>query len=169
MSLLSLGLAAATSRGALLSRAPLPLHLRRAGFMATRMMSTDRTAIPGFETTYSVLKQAEDGAAVVTKGASVTVHATGVVVETGKKFWSTKDPGQQPFSYVAGVGQVTCEPRSFVLRHVTCYVRRLMRCDVCALSAASLPLRSPERAICSSSPFAAHRSVIFSGSWLALR
>ena len=36
----------------------------------------------------------------------VTVHATGVVKETGKRFWSTKDPGQQPFSYQAGVGQV---------------------------------------------------------------
>ena len=31
---------------------------------------------------------------------------TGVVQESGKKFWSTKDPGQQPFSYQAGVGQV---------------------------------------------------------------
>ena len=29
-----------------------------------------------------------------------------MVQETGKKFWSTKDPGQQPFSYQAGVGQV---------------------------------------------------------------
>tara|TARA_B110001469_G_scaffold36865_1_gene36812 strand:- start:17 stop:205 length:189 start_codon:yes stop_codon:yes gene_type:complete len=29
-----------------------------------------------------------------------------VVQESGKKFWSTKDPGQQPFSYQAGVGQV---------------------------------------------------------------
>ena len=29
-----------------------------------------------------------------------------MVKETGKKFWSTKDPGQQPFSYNAGVGQV---------------------------------------------------------------
>lgn len=42
-----------------------------------------------------------DGAAVV-KGATVTVHATGVVQETGKKFWSTKDPDQQPFTYTAG-------------------------------------------------------------------
>ena len=39
-------------------------------------------------------------------GATVTVHATGVIKETGKKFWSTKDPGQQPFTYQAGVGQV---------------------------------------------------------------
>ena len=26
--------------------------------------------------------------------------------ETDKKFWSTKDPGQQPFTYKAGVGGV---------------------------------------------------------------
>ena len=26
--------------------------------------------------------------------------------ETDKKFWSTKDPGQQPFTYNAGVGSV---------------------------------------------------------------
>jgi hypothetical protein len=37
---------------------------------------------------------------------SVTVHATGVVVETGKKFWSTHDAGQEPFQYQAGVGGV---------------------------------------------------------------
>merc|ERR1712129_403393 len=46
------------------------------------------------------------GDAVISKGDTVTVHATGVVQETGKKFWSTKDPGQKPFSYKAGVGQV---------------------------------------------------------------
>ena len=34
------------------------------------------------------------------------VHATGVVAETQKKFWSTKDAGQQPFTYQAGVGGV---------------------------------------------------------------
>merc|ERR1711907_194864 len=39
-------------------------------------------------------------------GCTATVHATGVVKETGKKFWSTKDPGQQPFTYQAGVGKV---------------------------------------------------------------
>ena len=42
----------------------------------------------------------------VAKGDTVTVHATGVVKETDKKFWSTKDPGQQPFTYQAGVGGV---------------------------------------------------------------
>mmetsp|Transcript_14600 Transcript_14600/g.30873 ORF Transcript_14600/g.30873 Transcript_14600/m.30873 type:complete len:117 (-) Transcript_14600:326-676(-) len=61
-------------------------------------------AIPGYKTTRRTLKEGS-GASVV-KGATVTVHATGIVKETGKKFWSTKDPGQQPFTYQAGVGQV---------------------------------------------------------------
>ena len=30
----------------------------------------------------------------------------GVIKESGKKFWSTKDPGQQPFTCQYGVGQV---------------------------------------------------------------
>ena len=30
----------------------------------------------------------------------------GVIKESGKKFWSTKDSGQQPFTYQAGVGGV---------------------------------------------------------------
>ena len=36
----------------------------------------------------------------------VVVHAKGVVKETQKTFWSTKDPGQKPFEYTAGVGGV---------------------------------------------------------------
>ena len=36
----------------------------------------------------------------------VTVHATGTVEQTMKTFWSTKDDGQQPFTYQAGVGGV---------------------------------------------------------------
>ena len=39
-------------------------------------------------------------------GSTATVHATGVVKESGQKFWSTKDPGQEPFTYQAGVGGV---------------------------------------------------------------
>ena len=62
------------------------------------------TAIPGHATVYQILR-AGSGDAVV-KGKTVTVHATGVVKETGKKFWSTKDAGQQPFTYRAGVGEV---------------------------------------------------------------
>ena len=101
-----------------------------------RMMSNDASfaAIPGFETTYTVLKPGAGDA--VAKGATVTVHATGVVAESGQKFWcaklqasssssaagqgcerltrcslipcrrSTKDPGQEPFTYQAGVGSV---------------------------------------------------------------
>merc|ERR1712224_760248 len=60
--------------------------------------------LPGYKTQYKIIKTGEGQQ--VTKGATVTVHATGVVAETGKKFWSTKDPGQQPFEYQAGVGGV---------------------------------------------------------------
>merc|ERR1712106_34302 len=61
--------------------------------------------IPGYKTTMEII-QAGSGGKTVTKGCEATVHATGVVLETGKKFWSTKDPGQQPFTYNAGVGAV---------------------------------------------------------------
>jgi len=63
-----------------------------------------KIAIAGFKTTYEQQKGGS-GAAVKT-GNTVTVHATGIVQETGKRFWSTKDPGQQPFLCKAGVGQV---------------------------------------------------------------
>lgn len=39
----------------------------------------------------------------------MTVHAHGVYFfkdEPGKKFWSTKDAGQQPLKYTAGAGEV---------------------------------------------------------------
>ena len=62
------------------------------------------SAIPGYQTTFEELKAGSG--AKVEKGKTVTVHATGVVKETGKKFWSTKDPGQKPFTYQAGVGAV---------------------------------------------------------------
>merc|ERR1719198_649606 len=63
------------------------------------------TPAPGCQgTVFNILK--EGSGPGVAAGANVTVHATGVVKETGKQFWSTKDPGQQPFSYQAGVGQV---------------------------------------------------------------
>ena len=63
------------------------------------------TDIPGYLTTYEVLTEGT-GAETVSKGQHVTVHATGVVKESGYKFWSTKDPGQTPFNYKAGVGGV---------------------------------------------------------------
>merc|ERR1712022_71476 len=67
--------------------------------------NSDASSIPGVETTYEITKEGT-GQGTVTKGSTVTVHAKGVVKETGKKFWSTKDPGQEPFTYQAGVGGV---------------------------------------------------------------
>jgi len=55
-------------------------------------------------TRYQIVQEGSGG--TVSAGNTVTVHATGSVVETGAKFWSTKDPGQQPFTYQAGVGGV---------------------------------------------------------------
>ena len=85
-------------------------------------------AIDGYNTTYRTVQEGT-GSKVVSAGDTVTVHATGVtqtltlalirteemgrltmkltamltqtgiVKETGKKFWSTKDAGQQPFKY----------------------------------------------------------------------
>lgn len=71
----------------------------------------DVEAIPGYKTTKCIKKEGS-GSGVVQARDTVTgefwdfnqiinccidvidaVHATGVVVETGKKFWSTKDPG----------------------------------------------------------------------------
>eukprot|EP00054_Salpingoeca_dolichothecata_P031731 m.264447 g.264447 ORF g.264447 m.264447 type:complete len:184 (+) comp27833_c0_seq1:122-673(+) len=40
------------------------------------------------------------------KGQNITVHCTGTIKETNKKFWSTKDPGQKPFEFTVGVGKV---------------------------------------------------------------
>ena len=43
-----------------------------------------------------------------TKGQKVTVHCTGYGKDRdlSKKFWSTKDPGQQPFSFNIAQGSV---------------------------------------------------------------
>ena len=42
------------------------------------------------------------------RGQSVTVHCTGYGKDRdlSKKFWSTKDPGQEPFTFSVGLGQV---------------------------------------------------------------
>ena len=62
--------------------------------------------ISGLKTKKMTVSEAPAGAPTIAKGDTITVHATGVVKETDKKFWSTKDPGQQPFTYNAGVGSV---------------------------------------------------------------
>ncbi|EQC28625.1 peptidyl-prolyl isomerase FKBP12 [Saprolegnia diclina VS20] len=43
-----------------------------------------------------------------TKGATVTVHCTGYGKDRdlSQKFWSTKDAGQQPFTFQVGMGSV---------------------------------------------------------------
>lgn len=43
-----------------------------------------------------------------TAGKRVTVHCTGFGKDRdlSKKFWSTKDPGQQPFTFTIGRGEV---------------------------------------------------------------
>ena len=42
------------------------------------------------------------------RGQSVTVHCTGYGKnrDLKEKFWSTKDPGQEPFTFAVGLGQV---------------------------------------------------------------
>eukprot|EP00897_Mesotaenium_endlicherianum_P006589 jgi/Mesen1/5959/ME000301S05090 len=42
------------------------------------------------------------------RGQKVTVHCTGYGKDRdlSKKFWSTKDAGQQPFTFSVGLGQV---------------------------------------------------------------
>ncbi|RLN76869.1 hypothetical protein BBJ28_00001626 [Nothophytophthora sp. Chile5] len=50
----------------------------------------------------------EGSGATPTQGATVTVHCTGYGKDNDlqQKFWSTKDPGQQPFTFKVGLGQV---------------------------------------------------------------
>jgi len=42
------------------------------------------------------------------RGQTVTVHCTGYGKDNdlSKKFWSTKDAGQEPFAFAVGLGQV---------------------------------------------------------------
>ena len=42
------------------------------------------------------------------RGQNVTVHCTGYGKNRNlaEKFWSTKDPGQEPFTFAVGMGQV---------------------------------------------------------------
>lgn len=42
------------------------------------------------------------------RGQNVTVHCTGFGKnrDLSQKFWSTKDPGQEPFTFAVGLGQV---------------------------------------------------------------
>ena len=59
-----------------------------------------------YKTKYAIVSEGPEGNPIVEARDTVTVHATGIVKETNKKFWSTKDEGQQPFTYTAGIGGV---------------------------------------------------------------
>ena len=55
-----------------------------------------------------MINEAPAGAPKPRAGNTVTVHCTGYGKDRdmSKKFWSTKDPGQQPFTFQIGMGQV---------------------------------------------------------------
>jgi peptidylprolyl isomerase len=57
--------------------------------------------------TKEILKAGQSGM-LPRKGQSVTVHCTGYGKNTDlkEKFWSTKDPGQKPFTFNVGAGSV---------------------------------------------------------------
>lgn len=85
-------------------------------------------SIPGYATTRRTVVQGTG--AEVAKGDKVTVHAKGTVKETNKVFWSTKDPGQKPFTYDAGVGAViTGTPRddATMRRRASVFTRSFVR------------------------------------------
>ena len=64
------------------------------------------TALAGYKTKIAIISEGPAGNPTVEAKDTVTVHATGIVKESNKKFWSTKDAGQQPFTYTAGIGGV---------------------------------------------------------------
>ncbi|CAK8985598.1 unnamed protein product [Durusdinium trenchii] len=86
-------------------------QMRRGGLQKERkdakgeQQEFEYQAIPGCDTVYTVLKEGAPGA-TVEPGDEVTVHATGLVTATKSKFWSTKDAGQQPFTYICGGGVI---------------------------------------------------------------
>lgn len=40
------------------------------------------------------------------RGSTITVHCIGCLANPFQKFWSTKDPGQSPFTFQVGLGKV---------------------------------------------------------------
>lgn len=62
--------------------------------------------ISGAKTTYKILRPGHKGTTYIKGGDKVTMHATGKVQDTGKKFWSTRDEGHKAFTYVQGAGVI---------------------------------------------------------------
>lgn len=57
---------------------------------------------------HEIVKQGS-GNGTIQRGQDVTVHAIGSVIKSDgslQKFWSTRDSGQRPFTWKAGIGQV---------------------------------------------------------------
>ncbi|KAH8076899.1 peptidyl-prolyl cis-trans isomerase [Aureococcus anophagefferens] len=61
---------------------------------AASLAAAQWTEISGLKTKKMTVAAAPDGAPLVAKGDTVTVHATGIVQETDKKFWSTATRGR---------------------------------------------------------------------------
>lgn len=57
------------------------------------------------------------------RGQNVTVHCTGYGKnrDLSQKFWSTKDPGQKPFTFAVGLGQGEVAPREMPCRMLFTY------------------------------------------------
>ncbi|XP_077490905.1 uncharacterized protein LOC144101638 [Amblyomma americanum] len=65
-------------------------------------------------------------------GDSITVHCTGLLTNPPRKFWSTRDPGQQPFSFRVGVGEVI---RGWDEGCLSMQKHELSRLTICGLKA----------------------------------
>ena len=61
--------------------------------------------VPGMKTTFITVKEGR-GSREVQKGDEITVMATGIIKEGNKKFWSTTDANEYPFTFEVGSGRV---------------------------------------------------------------
>eukprot|EP00933_Yihiella_yeosuensis_P031849 TRINITY_DN25451_c0_g1_i1.p1 TRINITY_DN25451_c0_g1~~TRINITY_DN25451_c0_g1_i1.p1 ORF type:complete len:674 (-),score=139.03 TRINITY_DN25451_c0_g1_i1:9-1952(-) len=95
--------AAAEAECELAAKAASNLQINKA---CSASSSSPAEAVPGCATTKRTLKHGSGK--MVGRGSTVKVHATGIIVETQKLFWTTKGclAGQEPFRYRAGVGEV---------------------------------------------------------------
>lgn len=78
----------------------------------------------------------EGSGAKPTRGKNVTVHCTGFGKngDLTQKFWSTKDPGQTPFTFKIGMGQVIKGWDEGVMTMVRLTVFRFLLGDLCPVS-----------------------------------
>lgn len=62
------------------------------------------------------------------RGQSVTVHCTGYGKNRNmnEKFWSTKDAGQEPFTFKVGLGQVIKVRPSVYAHYKACLYQRML-------------------------------------------